>query len=1720
MNYSDWPVSTNWGSGAYTWSGDFNGDGLLDIASANGASVYMKLSTGSGFVSTPWNLPDGNWGSSGYTWAADFNGDGRTDIASAVGATIYLRLSNGNGFDSITSTLSNRSWGSSDNTWVGDYNGDNLADIASSDGAGNIYVKLSTGSGFTERTWLASGMSSSNWGGNNQTWAKDINGDGLTDILTISEISKINDYGDRTYTSVVHTLTSTGSGNSGFAHNSYIMDTIRAQNYGDLEDVNADGLPDLIIGYNNDEKLRLALRQGGFGSANVWDISPTWTSLGFYYNANATNFFADYDGDGFLDLTGNSPWSFALSANAKHDVITNVTSGVGSKVTITYKMLSEGYTAGSCPGYPVICTPSPVQVVSAHTVDDAIGSTSSFDYKYYDARIHTRGRGFLGFNKTEIADNQTGVRTTTIYANDQPQSPSVIDTYPDRYPYAGMASYQIARQFSQPVTEQPGRVYRASVNITNVYDSMNVTQFALKETAPGVYFPYVRTKEEQHWETNGQLVSTTTTTTDYDNFGNATQIGITNTDGTDIYTKTTVNTYDSTQLRLGRLKRAVVTSATPDGIGVRTSSFTYYSDGLLKSETIEPDKPDTSPLKQTTTYDYDSFGNKTKATVRALAGSTAASGLQNRVTQTIYDAYGLFPIKSIKTLGANDVTTQVETYTYEPRHGARTQLIGPNGLATNWEYDDFGRMIRESRADGTETVTRYAWCGATCPNGGTKIIQETAGAPRTVVYKDIEDREIRSETDGLRPGSLIIQDTTYDRYGRIIRKSRPYYQGETPQEAVFYYDIQDRVVEEDAPDGGKKNYSYTPLKKTITTNIVGGDIAQTTRVETYDVLNRLRSVVENGVITTTYAYDALDNQVKVTDNAGNVTTIVPDIRGRKIAMIDPDMGSWSYQYNGFGELVSQTDAKGQTISMTYDTLGRMITRTEPEGVTQWVYDTALHGVGKLAYVTGPNNYRKTLSYDGFGRLQTDIRLISDVSMISGQTYALDYTYDRFGRALETVYPTGFTTKNVYDTNGYQLEVRNAANDALYWQADDADADGQITQETYGNNLQTVRTFDPASGRLDLLTTGTAGNVQFLDFTFDTAGNLQSRARSEGGTSLLETFDYDNLQRLKTATINGIGAKNFDYDTLGNIKQKGTATDYLYGERGAGPHAVTRAGGKSYDYDANGNMVSGASRSISWNSSNKPTLITKGQTTVRFDYGPNRARYRQIKTVGAETTTTVYLGKIYEQVTKGTSVEDKHYIVAGGKVIAIYTEKTATAPTTHYLHHDHLGSVDVITNESGAVLERTSFSPFGMRRSTADWSDVAGLTSQFTTRGFTGHEQLDEVGLVHMNGRVYDPLLGRFLSADPQVQFPTASQSFNRYSYVHNNPLSYTDPSGFGLFSKIKKAFKKVGSAIKKAFKSQVFRALVAITAAYFTYGALSGTWIWGAEYTASFAAGFVGGAISSGTLKGGLIGGVTAVAFYGVGSGFQQLAKGGWDSGAAYFGKVVAHGTVGGLSSVAQGGSFSDGFRSAGFTQFASPIVGTAPGGKIGRVAAAATVGGTTSKFGGGKFANGAVTGAYSRLFNDEGRGHGRNQRADQLRQRRLEVQGVQDETGFLAQFGVIGSFQLGVVGLSNFVSGVVTTSDQICTIVTTCVKAGPGFFIGVGGAGSGGVYDGRLAVDQESLSFGGFAEGGQVLGGGISFDISKDSLSAAGGFGGGAEGLAAGVQMCGSRVTSCSDIK
>ena len=302
---------------------------------------------------------------------------------------------------------------------------------------------------------------------------------------------------------------------------------------------------------------------------------------------------------------------------------------------------------------------------------------------------------------------------------------------------------------------------------------------------------------------------------------------------------------------------------------------------------------------------------------------------------------------------------------------------------------------------------------------------------------------------------------------------------------------------------------------------------------------------------------------------------------------------------------------------------------------------------------------------------------------------------------------------------------------------------------------------------------------------------------------------------------------------------------------------------------------------------------------------------------------------------------------------------STTIATSYLQRDHLGSIDVITDEAGSVLEQMSFDAWGKRRN-IDWTPMVSTTAYITTlttRGFTGHEQLDSVGLVHMNGRVYDPELGRFLSADPFVQDVTNLQSWNRYTYVLNNPLSMTDPTGF-FFGKIFKAigkffksvFKAIGSVFKAVLSVPILKSLIQIVGCAPPHG-----WITCAPTVMALTL------AAGGSLADAFKAAAFSVASMGVFHAVGVIVE-----TAHVLVQSAVHGVVSGALSVAQGGKFLTGFLSGAVGKFAGTQFGTESGfDMFTSTALVGAAGGLTAELTGGKFHNGFVTAAFANMYNE-----------------------------------------------------------------------------------------------------------------------------------------------------------
>jgi RHS repeat-associated protein len=871
----------------------------------------------------------------------------------------------------------------------------------------------------------------------------------------------------------------------------------------------------------------------------------------------------------------------------------------------------------------------------------------------------------------------------------------------------------------------------------------------------------------------------------------------------------------------------------------RTVAYDYdAASGLLRKEIVEPGYSD---LCVVTEHQIDPWGQRIGTRVRncngsagSVAGAAREAGAPGlpaafAARNTLIDWTGdhRFVARTTNPMG------HVSTQSVDGRWGLPSAQVDANGLAVQWAYDGLGRKVLEKRADGTGTRFSHDYCAGVA--GGALPCPVVMGVPARYAitatpiagpidlstlssgpdngafvrtYFDLQGREIRTETEGFDATGVttpVYVDTRYKHHRPwVAGKTQPYFAGQAAYWTQFNHDALGRVVTEyrptDSGTGTLATYiSYDGLSTTTT------DPLRRRTTVTRDVSGQVVSVTDPQGNVLRSSHDPAGQLVRSQDALGNVTSTVYDALGRRIAQHDPDLGSWAYTVDALGQLVAQRDAKGQVTTFGYDVLGRVVSRNEPSLNSTWSHDryadgsACPRGIGKLCEVGSANGYRRRVAYDTAGRA-------SSTTTSVGTTFISSVSYDVNGRLSTTSYPTGLTVQYVYTPRGYLQYVVDTRTGIVLWRTDAMDASARVTRWTYGNGVVNTREFHAGTGRLSIARAGAGNSVLNLSHVFDDAGQLAIRVDSTTGVSA--TYGYDSLGRLTEETRAAGGACcrtiAWAYDAIGNMNSRtedGLTNTYHYNTSGLGslrPHAVAGVSGTvdsavapSYAYDANGNLVSGGRRNVSWTSFDKVNTVSRGEVSVEYLYGAGHERAQELLRVnGSVHRTTVYLnpgagaGLAYEDETGVAGARKKHYLSAGGEafgmIVCMVNPCTNPANTsTQYWHKDHLGSTAATTDASGAVVERLVHEPFGKRRRSDGLTDRSGsVTAHSTDRGFTGHEHVDELGLINMNGRVYDPALGRFMSPDPFVQDTQSLQSHNRYSYVWNNPMNGTDPTGY------------------------------------------------------------------------------------------------------------------------------------------------------------------------------------------------------------------------------------------------------------------------------------------------------------------------------------------------------
>jgi RHS repeat-associated protein len=1382
-----------------------------------------------------------------------------------------------------------------------------------------------------DQSWLA--------GTTNKISLADLNSDNLPDVLVVkpatNQIVIIPNIGDKGFEVLSNHKTFSATFLSTFGN---VLPN----------DFNADGLVDLTFYETTNGTNRTYINEGDFVfnfSSSLIDALPLarFKDTGTNPKPQIGNFLKGSHSDFLYFNSIQNKWFVQRMRQSQGFSIKKITNGAGLSTEIKYDNLlnSELYEKAGQVTFPNVDIQSPLYVVSKIKTITTTGDETAKKYRYCGATINVEGRGFRGFTKIIEKDTITGIYDARYYRQGD-----------DQWKYTGETVIKTERFYPNDVL-----IARTSHNPTLIgYPTLNPTSFhayAKEEiTEDAVNFKKQKVRKL------------------HDPFGNPTYVvvdyrSINDSPSEKVFKDSTVNVYSavlpSTWL-LGRLTQSTLYRfATGQPTETRQSAFEYdAATGLLNKETSDANLA--ADKKVVTTYTYDVFGNTITSNTNASIGGAI---FQDRTVQSVYDTpTKRFVIQTTNPLG------HIATATYDQKFGVPLTQTDPNGLTDTLKYDGFSRLIKQIMADGTWKSIDYRKASVPTFQSPAESVfltyTQSSNGQVMIEHFDSYNRGVQTKSKGF-DGRWVIVDHTYSRVTspeirEVIKNNFPYYEGETSTGYTQKeLDKLGRVIAVRETKTGGLRTATTDYSGLITDFINFKNQKKTDIEDVKDRVVESRWKDGNNVY---FTYDAAGRLRYVVDLKGDTITNEYDARGLKIKMKDPNMGTYLYEYNGFGELTKQTYPKGDVLTMTYDNLGRMLTRQDPDGLTTNVYDLGNKGIGKLSSVSS-YVFNHSFTYDNLGRKS------QESVTVNGQTYTTTTTYDSQSRISTLSYPAfGLVLKHVYNQWGFLTELRNNSNNALFWRLDSLDAKGNITLQSFGNGVKTRQQYEAATQYLQSIQSFyNATTLQHFSYKFNDLAHLTERKDEKRGN--IETFDYDEVNRLTATKLNNNTTTSLTYDVLGNILTKSDVGSYEYGTTNNGPHRLvnvrTNNANVQCSFTLNINTV--------YTSFNKVKTIANDTASVEVFYGPDQQRIMQKMYVrGALTRTKLYIGGITEIETFTNGKTKTTNFIGGIGMQVTETQGVTTTTTLKYYLKDHLGSNTGFTGDNGVLLEEMSFDAWGQRRN-ADWtSSTAGINTSHE-RGFTNHEHYDLFAMIDMNGRVYDPVLGRFLQADPYIQDMTDLQALNRYSYMDNNPLSGTDPTGY------KKRW------WKKWIKPLAIIAVAAVTGGIGgpllagSLGFASGTL--GAAVISGAAAGLasnvtgtllngggLGDALKSG-LKGAVIGGISAGLTFGVGSLAETPLNGATFEKATSLQqaqsvgiKILGHGLVQGTMAEATGGKFSNGFITGAVSGGTENFIAGNIKGFSGRVTASAIVGGVSSELSGGSFTNGAVTGAFIMMFN------------------------------------------------------------------------------------------------------------------------------------------------------------
>jgi RHS repeat-associated protein len=809
-----------------------------------------------------------------------------------------------------------------------------------------------------------------------------------------------------------------------------------------------------------------------------------------------------------------------------------------------------------------------------------------------------------------------------------------------------------------------------------------------------------------------------------------------------------------------------------DALGTVTS-YSYDGSGNRLREATARTQPDGSKATLVTTFGYDKLNRLTSTTRPDGSLTTTSYDAIGQVAETV-DPLGRHASFTYDDLGRQtaahdpDGTAETRVYDAEGRLTAKTDRAGH---ATTYSYDALGRLLTTVFADNTSTTNTY-------DDAGRLVATADARNNRTTYIYDAAGRKMRMVN------ALSGQtDFQYDEAGNQVSVTDA-----NRRTTGFIYDDVGRLIRTVFPDSTSRTLEYDEVGRRVAET----DQAGKTTHFGYDGLGRLLAVTDALNQVTRYTYDEIGSRVAQADANGHTTRFEYDPVGRMTRRVLPDGAAEVLGYDQAGNLTAKTDFAGRTIRFAYDLANRLRQKTYPDGTSIAFTYTANGRRATMADTRGTTSY----AYDARDRL---------VEMTYPDGRKLAYAWDANGnRSQLTAYVAGqvLSTQYTYDVLN-RLNTVTDPSGKVYGHG--YDANSNRTSLTFPNGVQTTYTYDALNRLTELRAQTSVGAVvQGYVYTLGAAGN---RIKIEEQDGTVRGYGYDALYRLtnEMVTPNGtpIYSKAFGYDPAGNRLQQVhtdaagtvTTTNATYDPR---DRQLTR-GAQAWTWDANGNLTSKADEATyAWSFDDRLQSVTLSDgTVVTHTYDADGVRVRTETRKPDGTTATIdYLvdvsGALSQVVAETTGSALAAYYVRGNDLLAVIRPEAGAATwTSRYYHADGSGSIRALTDDTGAVTDRWSFTAFG---------ELLSHTGEDANAYLFAGEQLDpNSGFYYNRARWMDPGVGRFASTDPYAGRAFDPITLHKYLYCGSNTANCTDPRGLESFIDLKAAMATLSTLISTAF---------------------------------------------------------------------------------------------------------------------------------------------------------------------------------------------------------------------------------------------------------------------------------------------------------------------------------